>query len=82
MAVTRLQSFLLVRGIPPARLERESGFSRKQLLRWRTDGTDIRRRHMVRLLCAARRITGEEIRMEELFVIEPNTDDCGHDSHK
>lgn len=73
---TRLHHFLVAREIPFARLATASGFTRKQILRWRLNHTDIQRRHMVRVLCAVRRLTGENIRMDELFLLEPNSRDC------
>jgi hypothetical protein len=73
---TRLQSFLDARQLAAVRVQEASGFSRTQFLRWRLGRCDIRREHMVRVLCAMRRVTGEEIRMDELFVLEPNAADC------
>ena len=78
---TLLKHFMETRRIAPAQLERETGFSKRQVFRWRFGASDIRRGHMVKVLCAIRRITGENVELHDLFVVEPNVDDCGHVSH-
>ena len=68
---TLLQQYLDRNGIPSARVESEARISRQQMTRWRLGRSDIRRKHMVRILGAIRNITGTEVRMEEIFDLDP-----------
>lgn len=70
---TLLQAFLVQNGIPAARMEREAKASRRQMTRWRQEERpNIGLKQMIRLLRAARRITGKLVRMDELFDLEPD----------
>ena len=69
MANTRLQSFLDAEGLTSARLESEAGISRQAMTKIR-GGSDVRRKTMIRILAAARRLTGRLVRMEELFDLD------------
>jgi hypothetical protein len=69
---TLLQTFLNLNGIPAARMAREAKASPRQVTRWRQKPRpNIGLEQMIRLLRAARRITGKPVPMEELFDLEP-----------
>jgi predicted transcriptional regulator len=67
---TRLERFLRTRGIKPAHLARESGYSRQHLLRIRLGRMDPTRRCMVAVTLACRRLSGEHVTAAELFNLE------------
>ncbi|HWW61539.1 MAG TPA: hypothetical protein VN181_09240 [Thermoanaerobaculia bacterium] len=70
---TLLQRYLVSRGIPSAHVEREAHVSAKQMARWRFGRSDIRRKKMVRILGAVRKLAKDtDIRMEELFDLDPD----------
>lgn len=58
------------RGIKPAHLARESGYSRQHLLRIRMGRMDPTRRCIVAITAACRRLSGENVRASELFDLE------------
>ena len=69
---TLLQAFLTRNGIPAVRIAREAAASPRQMTRWRQQPRpNIGLGQMIRILRAARRITGMPVRMEELFDLEP-----------
>ena len=70
MATTRLESFLKSRGIKPAHLARESGYSRQHLLRIRLGKMEPTRRCIAAISAACRRLSGEGVRASELFDME------------
>jgi hypothetical protein len=70
MATTRLESFLKSRGIKPAHLARESGYSRQHLLRIRLGKMEPTRRCIAAISAACRRLSGEGVRASELFDLE------------
>ena len=67
---TRLESFLKSRGIKPAHLARESGYSRQHLLRIRLGRMEPTRRCIAAIAAACRRLSGENVRVTELFDLE------------
>ncbi|HYK00625.1 MAG TPA: hypothetical protein VE974_02635 [Thermoanaerobaculia bacterium] len=67
---TRLESFLKSRGIKPAHLARESGYSRQHLLRIRLGRMEPTRRCIAAIAAACRRLSGENVRASELFDLE------------
>lgn len=67
---TRLEKFLKSRGIKPAHLARESGYSRQHLLRVRMGQMEPTRRCIAAIAAACRRLSGEIVRASELFDLE------------
>ncbi len=67
---TRLESFLKSRGIKPAHLARESGYSRQHLLRIRLGKMEPTRRCIAAIAAACRRLSGEQVRASDLFDLE------------
>ena len=67
---TRLERFLKSRGIKPAHLARESGYSRQHLLRIRLGRMEPTRRCIVAIASACRRLSGESVRATDLFDLE------------
>lgn len=67
---TRLESFLKSRGIKPAHLARESGYSRQHLLRIRLGRMEPTRRCIAAIAAACRRLSGESVRASDLFDLE------------
>lgn len=67
---TRLESFLKSRGIKPAHLARESGYSRQHLLRIRLGRMEPTRRCIAAIAAACRRLSGEQVRAADLFDLE------------
>ncbi|HEX2836366.1 MAG: helix-turn-helix domain-containing protein [Thermoanaerobaculia bacterium] len=67
---TRLEAFLKSRGIKPAHLARESGYSRQHLLRIRLGKMEPTRRCIAAIAAACRRLSGENVRASELFDLE------------
>ncbi|MEA2463793.1 MAG: hypothetical protein QOJ98_1540 [Acidobacteriota bacterium] len=67
---TRLETFLKSRGIKPAHLARESGYSRQHLLRIRLGRMEPTRRCIAAIAAACRRLSGENVRASELFDLE------------
>jgi CheY-like chemotaxis protein len=70
MPTTRLESFLKSRGIKPAHLARESGYSRQHLLRIRMGRMEPTRRCIAAIAAACRRLSGEGVRAADLFDLE------------
>jgi hypothetical protein len=70
MATTRLESFIRSRGIKPAHLARESGYSRQHLLRIRMGRMEPTRRCIAAIASACRRLSGEGVRASELFELD------------
>ena len=67
---TRLERFLKSRGIRPAHLARESGYSRQHLLRIRMGRMDPTRKCIAAITAACRRLSGETVRASDLFDLE------------
>jgi hypothetical protein len=67
---TRLERFLKTRGIKPAHLARESGYSRQHLLRIRLGRMEPTRRCIAAITGACRRLSGEVVRAADLFDLE------------
>ena len=67
---TRLEAFLKSRGIKPAHLARESGYSRQHLLRLRMGRMEPTRRCIAAIAAACRRLSGESVRASDLFDLE------------
>jgi hypothetical protein len=70
MTNTRLESFIRSRGIKPAHLARESGYSRQHLLRIRMGRMEPTRRCIAAIASACRRLSGEGVRASELFELD------------
>jgi len=70
MSKTRLESFIRSRGIKPAHLARESGYSRQHLLRIRMGRMEPTRRCIAAIAAACRRLSGESVRASELFELD------------
>lgn len=64
---TRLEQFLKSRGIKPAHLARESGYSRQHLLRIRMGRMEPTRRCIAAIVAACRRLSREAVRADDLF---------------
>lgn len=67
---THLEAFLKSRGIKPAHLARESGYSRQHLLRIRMGRMEPTRRCIAAIAVACRRLSGENVRASELFELD------------
>ncbi len=67
---TRLESFLKSRGVKPAHLARESGYSRQHLLRIRMGRMEPTRRCIAAIVAACRRLSREQVRANDLFELE------------
>ena len=64
---TRLEQFLKSRGIKPAHLAKESGYSRQHLLRIRMGRMEPTRRCIAAIVSACRRLSREPVRADDLF---------------
>lgn len=64
---TRLETFIRTRGIKPAALARESGYSRQHLLRLRMGEMQPTLPCMVAIIGALRRLTGKAVRPDRVF---------------
>ena len=69
-ALTRLEEFIRSRGIKPALLARESGYSRQQLHRIRMGRSQPTAQRMARIVAACRRLSHETVRAVDLFDLE------------
>jgi predicted transcriptional regulator len=67
---TRLETFIKSRGIKPAHLARESGYSRQHLLRIRMGRMDPTRRCIKAIAAACRRLSLEPVKVTDLFELE------------
>ena len=65
--MTRLEAFLKSRGIKPAHLAVESGYSRQHLLRVRMGRMEPTRRCIAAVVKAARRLARESVTASDLF---------------
>lgn len=70
LAMTRLEHFLRARGINPAALARESGYSRELLLRLRMGRIEPTPACMEALIRACRRLSREAVQRNDLFLLE------------
>jgi predicted transcriptional regulator len=68
--LTRLETYLKSRGIKPAHLARESGYSRQHLLRIRMGRMEPTRRCIAAIVSACRRLSRERVHAEDLFELE------------
>jgi hypothetical protein len=73
LAKTRLQVWLDTQGLTSAQLEAVTGICRQTMTRIRA-GSDVRWKTMLRLLRGARLLTGEPIRMDDLFDLDPESE--------
>lgn len=64
---TPLEAFLKSRDVKPARLARESGYSRQHLLRIRSGRSKPSRRFIDAIVAACRKLTQEPVRANDLF---------------
>jgi predicted transcriptional regulator len=69
---TRLQQWVRENGFTSAQLEQASGISRQSMTKIRA-GADARKRTMLRILSAARKLKGPEVEMLDLFDLEPES---------
>lgn len=70
MPTSRLEQFIKSRGIKPAHLARESGYSRQHLLRIRMGRMEPTRRCIAAIAAACRRLSGESVRASQLFDLD------------
>lgn len=70
MGQTRLEHYIKTRGIKPAHLARESGYSRQHLLRIRMGRMEPTRRCIAAIVGAIRRLSKEPVRAEDLFNLD------------
>lgn len=70
LALTRLEQFIHSRGIKPAHLARESGYSRVHLYRIRMGLSEPQRAGRAAIVAACRRLSRESIRASDLFDLE------------
>lgn len=68
--MTKLEAFIQSRGIKPAHLARESGYSRQHLLRVRMGRMDPTRRCIAAIVSAARRLARERVAASDLFDLD------------
>ncbi len=68
--LTRLETFLQSRGVRPAHLARESGYSRQHLLRIRKGRMEPTRRCIAAIVAACRRLAHEPVKAADLFDLE------------
>lgn len=68
--MTRLEAFLKSRGIKPAHLAVESGYSRQHLLRVRMGRMEPSRKCIKAIVSACRRLACEPVRASDLFDLE------------
>lgn len=68
--MTRLEIYMRSRGIKPAHLARESGYSRQHLLRIRMGRMEPTRRCIAAIVAACRRLAHEPVRAADLFDLE------------
>lgn len=67
---TKLEQFLKSRGIKPAHLARESGYSRQHLLRIRMGRMEPTRRCIAAIVGACRRLSHEQVHAADLFDLD------------
>jgi predicted transcriptional regulator len=67
---TRLEQFIKSRGVKPAHLARESGYSRQHLLRIRMGRMEPTRRCIAAIVAACRRLSRESVKPTDLFDLE------------
>jgi predicted transcriptional regulator len=67
---TRLEMFLKSRGVKPAHVARESGYSRQHLLRVRAGRMEPTRRCIAAITAACRRLSGENVHAADLFELD------------
>jgi len=67
---TRLEKYLKSRGIKPAHLARESGYSRQHLLRIRMGRMEPTRRCIAAIVAACRRLAREQVHAADLFDLD------------
>jgi predicted transcriptional regulator len=67
---TRLEKYLKSRGIKPAHLARESGYSRQHLLRIRMGRMEPTRRCIAAITAACRRLAREQVHAADLFDLD------------
>ena len=70
MSTSRLEQFIKSRGLKPAHLARESGYSRQHLLRIRMGRMEPTRRCIAAIAAACRRLSGENVRASQLFDLD------------
>jgi predicted transcriptional regulator len=68
--MTKLEAFIKSRGIKPAHLARESGYSRQHLLRIRKGRMEPTRRCIAAIVSATRRLARETVAAADLFDLE------------
>jgi hypothetical protein len=68
---TKLEFFLRSRGIKPAHLACESGYSRQHLLRIRMGRMEPTRRCIVHIVESCRRLSREKVTAADLFEMDP-----------
>lgn len=67
---SKLEAYLKSRGIKPAHLARESGYSRQHLLRIRMGRMEPTRRCIAAIVAACRKLSHEPVHAADLFDLE------------
>jgi predicted transcriptional regulator len=67
---SKLEAYLKSRGVKPAHLARESGYSRQHLLRIRMGRMEPTRRCIAAIVAACRKLSHEPVRAADLFDLE------------
>ena len=70
--MSRLQDWLRRNGFSSADLEKEVAICRQSMTRIRR-GADVRYRTMLRILRGCRRLARRDVRMEEIFDLDPDS---------
>ena len=65
--MTKLERYIQSRGVKPAQLARESGYSRQHLLRVRMGRMEPTRRCIAAIVAALRRLTHERVNAGDVF---------------
>jgi hypothetical protein len=79
--LTRLEMFLLSRGIAPAHLARESGYSRQHLLRVRLAQKEPTRPCIAAIVMACRFLSREQVLASDLFDLGEGSTSAGPRTH-
>jgi DNA-binding Xre family transcriptional regulator len=67
LAMTKLEEFLKANDVKPARLAREAGISRQQLLRIRFGKAEVKMKTALRIRDACGRLTSRRVNLGEIF---------------
>ncbi len=68
--MTKLEAFIKAKGIKPARLAKESDYSRQHILRVRMGRMEPTRKCIKAIVSACRRLAREPVKASELFDLD------------